>query len=225
VHVDATDIYRAQTAEAQPTAMLRQSLVFLALDFVTGRVDDRHELRAWLAKQGVTDQDLGWFHDYRIDPDVIGMNLYPLFTNKIVKRTAAGFRITMPYGEASIIDELSAMYWNRYRKPLFVSEAASKDAKRMAWMRDSFEAVRRVRSSGIPLVGYTWWPLFALIAWAYREKDLPFERYVLQLGLYDLRMEENNRLARIATPLVDAYREAVEKGAGSVGLLHRESGG
>ena len=42
-------------------------------------------------------------------------------------------------------------------------------------MRDSFEAVKDLRSEGIKMVGYTWWPLFALVGWAYREMNLPFE--------------------------------------------------
>lgn len=218
-HVDATDIYRPASPDAEPTARRRQEIVFLALDLVTGAVDDRHELHDWLYKHGFTEADREWFQTHRVQPDLVGLNLYPLFTNKVVKATSSGTRITMPYGEASLIDKLSTMYWDRYHVPLFISETASKDKRRMPWMNESFAAVERVRTSGIPLVGYTWWPLFALIAWAYREKNLPFQRYILQLGLYDLFMEEDKQLSRVETPLVGAYRQAVAGGYEAVGRL------
>ena len=84
-------------------------------------------------------------------------------------------------------------------------------------MRDSVEAVKRVRSSGIPLVGYTWWPLFALVTWAYRQGVNPPEYYLKQMGLWDLKDTERQRLERVATPLVNQYREIVARGVETFG--------
>jgi beta-glucosidase/6-phospho-beta-glucosidase/beta-galactosidase len=128
----------------------------------------------------------------------------------------------MPYASADIIDRLAAMYWNRYHRPIFVSETASEGslARRSAWLEESIHAVSRVRARGIPLVGYTWWPLFALITWGYREGEKPPDFYLKQMGLWDLKPTEHG-LERIETPLVDRYRELIAQGARACGPLGR----
>jgi beta-glucosidase len=221
-HVDATDVYRPESSDAEADATLRQQVVFLALDLVTGRVDSRHPLLFWLRKHGVDDNDLTWFQERAIELDVVGLNLYPMFTNKIVQRSGTRSRVKMRYGSATLIDELGRMYWERYRRPLFISETAAVGSRRGKWMQDSLEAVTRLRQEGIPMVGYTWWPLFALVAWAYRQKELPFDKYLLQLGLWDLSMEDDGRLSRVPTKLVDDYQAAVAEGCARVGRLRRQ---
>jgi hypothetical protein len=84
-------------------------------------------------------------------------------------------------------------------------------------MTDSIDAVRRLRERGIPLFGYTWWPLFALIGWSYRQGARDLERHLLQMGLYDLDPTPGAGLARLETPLVAAYRALVAGNARAVG--------
>ncbi len=136
-----------------------------------------------------------------------------------------GLRTRMRYASADIVDRLAALYWDRYRRPLFVSETASAGSlrRRRAWLDDSVAAVRRVRGRGIPLVGYTWWPLFALVSWGYREGRRPPGDYLLQMGLFDLRPEGGDDLHRVATPLVERYRELVSGGASAVGELETDA--
>ena len=126
----------------------------------------------------------------------------------------------MPYAPATIVEELAALYATRYDCPLFVSETASAGsvARRLAWLEDSVRAVARVRERGLPLVGYTWWPLFALVTWAYREGRRPPADYLVQMGLWDLR-DADGALERVATPLVERYRELVAGGSRAVGRL------
>lgn len=221
-HVDATDIYQPADLNAKTDADLRQSVVFLALDLVSGRVDAEHELYTWLLRHGVLEEDLAWFRANAVELDVIGLNLYPMFTNKIVTRTGSRTRTRMKYGSGQIIDRLGDMYWERYRRPMFISETAAIGARRQAWMADSFDATKRLRKRGIPMVGYTWWPLFALVGWAYRESDLPFDRYLLQLGLWDL-VHKDGKLVRTETDLVGSYRAAVAAGCERVGDLEGAS--
>ena len=219
-HVDATDLYEATQPELVPEAARRQEIVFLALDLISGRVRPGHALHAWMLATGATRADLEWFEAQAVDLDLIGINLYPLFSEKRLVRSSGGLRVRMPYAKADIVDRLAELYWNRYRRPILISETASEGslARRRAWLEDSITAVRRVRARGIPLIGYTWWPLFALITWGYREgRKLPHD-YLKQMGLWDLRPGERG-LERVHTPLVDCYRELVEAGAESVGPL------
>lgn len=209
VHVDATDLYSTAEAELQDEADLRQEIVFLALDLISGRINSSHPLYAWLLRHKFSEQEMIWFAEHAIELPLIGINLYPMFTQKKLVRTAArGMRIRMPYGEGKLVADIGRKYWERYRAPLFVSETASLGSvkKRKAWLDDSVSAVAQLRREGVPLVGYTWWPLFALVTWGYRQGLKPPASYLIQMGLWDL----DNNLERIATPLVQAYRTYCE---------------
>lgn len=220
-HVDATDLYAAATPELAVEAQRRQELVFLALDLVSGGVGPEHPLYRWLLANGAGVEELAWFREHAIALDLVGINLYPLFSEKQVLRDGGGrLRIRMPYASAAIVERLATLYWQRYRRPLFISETASEGAvaRRLTWLEDSVAATARVRAGGVPLVGYTWWPLFALVTWGYREGRKPPPAYLRQMGLWDLRPGAAG-LERVATPLVERYRELVGGGATAVGAL------
>ncbi|HXW10981.1 MAG TPA: family 1 glycosylhydrolase [Steroidobacteraceae bacterium] len=221
VHVDATDLYEAVSAELTHEAARRQEIVFLALDLVSGRVRPGHSLFDWLLENGASAADLDWFATRAVQPDLIGINLYPLFSEKRLVSSKRGLRVRMRYASANIVDRLADLYWSRYRRPLLISETASEGsvARRQAWLEQSVRATARVRGRGVPLVGYTWWPLFALVTWGYREGRKPAHDYLRQMGLWDLRADDEGRLARVPTVLVDRYRELVAGGAGAVGRL------
>jgi len=216
-HVDATDLYVSPLAEFEADAHHRQEIVFLALDLVSGRVRPGHSLWGWLQKHGATEAELQWFIDRAIELPLVGINLYPMFTYKTARRTArGGLRWAMNYADAEIVDQLGRLYWERYRAPVFISETASVGsvARRSVWLSESVAAVKRLRESGVPLVGYTWWPLFALVTWAYRQGSHPPEFYLKQMGLWNL----DQKLERVATPLVEQFR-ALTLQANSIGRL------
>ncbi len=216
-HVDATDLYHSLDPRTDAAAELRQNLVFLALDLVSGRVDDRHPLRGWLLKHRA--EDLDWFLSEPVELDVVGVNLYPMFSDKVVLPTSTGTRVRLRYGSADLITRLGAMYYERYERPIWISETAAVGRRREAWLRDSLDAVKGLRAGGVPVFGYTWWPLFALVAWGYREKDLAFERYLVQMGLWNLQVAPDGDLRRIPTKLVQSYRQVSLAGCERVGLL------
>jgi beta-glucosidase len=220
VHVDATDLYESPDPALAVEVFHRQEIVFLALDLVSGRVRQGHSLYPWLIKNGVTEKDLAWFTENAIDLEIIGINLYPLFSRKVLVRSPH-LRIKMPYSDATIVERLARLYHDRYQVPIFVSETASLGSieRRADWLRDSVQSARRAREQGIPLVGYTWWPLFALITWAYRQGQKPPAYYVKQMGLWDLKADDQGNLHRVRTGLVDMYKELVVAGASPVGML------
>jgi len=77
VHVEAAGEWQPSTPDLAEEARLLNERTFLATDLVTGRVDDRHPLAAWLRANGVDDNDLAWFAARRVALDVIGVNYYP----------------------------------------------------------------------------------------------------------------------------------------------------
>ena len=224
VHVDATDLYEADDPSLALEVERRQEIVFLALDLISGRVGEQHLLYDWLLKHGATETDVGWFQEHAVELPVVGINLYPLFSRKVLVRSPRGLRIRMPYASAEIVEELGRLYYERYHCPILIAETASSGSvsRRAAWLRTSVDAVRKLREGGVPLVGYTWWPLFALVTWGYRQGRHPAAYYLKQMGLWDLDPDPEANLARVKTTLVDDYKQLVRGGAKAVGSLPTE---
>ncbi|MDB6122421.1 MAG: glycosyl hydrolase family protein [Pedosphaera sp.] len=227
VHVDATDLYETAEPALEDEVRRRQEIVFLALDLISGRIVPGHPLYEWLLKQGVRDESLVWFKEHAIDLPLIGINLYPMYSRKILYSSPQGVRIRMPYSSGEIVERLGELYWQRYQSPLFISETASMGSikRRRAWLDSSVESVKRTRSRGIPMVGYTWWPMLGIVTWAYRQGSHPAAYYIKQMGLWDLDPDPAANLRRIHTPLVDTYRELVAGGCEMVGNLELEKEG
>jgi hypothetical protein len=101
----------------------------------------------------------------------------------------------------------------RYTKPIFWTETSVPGTveDRLRWLKDPLELVQRLRSGGLPLVGYTWWPLFSLLDWAYREGVRPPEAYLWHMGMYDLEPDGRGTFLRTETPVVGAFRTATER--------------
>lgn len=225
-HVDATDLFEAAIPDLSKEADLRQSLVFLALDLVTGRVGETHPLRRFLRAHGIDDRAIDSFADRPVKPTIIGLNLYPMYTAKRLVRDGRGrLRVRMHYAEAALVERLARLYHARYGVPLAISETATVGsvARRLAWLEGSVEACRRLRAEGVPITGYTWWPLFSLVAWAYRQGRRPVTAHLLDMGLYDLaRKAGDGYLERRPTPVADRFRALAQAGTDPVGVLaHR----
>ena len=217
-HVDATDLYESDDPALQDEVQRRQHIVYLALDLVAGRVTDGHPLRHWLTTQDADSARLDALARQGAILEVIGLNLYPLFSRKRLTRDRSGrLRIRMPYTEAGLIDRIARGYFDRYGMPMMVSEAATSGsvARRSRWLETSVASLARLRGEGVPVVGYTWWPMFALVTWAWRQGNRSVDQHLLQLGLWDL----DETLERIRTPVVDAYRSLIAAGSQRVGCL------
>jgi hypothetical protein len=224
VHVEATDVYSSPDPALAEEVAFRRRLVFLGLDLTTGRVDRRHPLHTWLLRQGAPVAELEWLREHRVaEPALIGINLYPQFSNKVIGRGSGTLRIRQPYGTGMLVEEIARTYWRRFRRPLMISETASNGSpeRRQRWLDDSVAAVRRLRRAGIPLVGYTWWPMFALVTWAYRQGDRAAEAYLVQMGLWDLAAA-GGALRRVPTRLVPSYAALAHGGTAAVGDLEPE---
>lgn len=217
-HVDATDLYETDDPALQDEVEKRQDIVYLALDLVSGRVAEGHPLRQWLHAHGASGPQLDAFAEHSVALEAIGLNLYPLFSRKRLLRDRAGrLRIRMPYSEVGLIEAIARGYFHRYGVPMMVSEAATSGpvARRLRWLEQSVASLAKSRSEGIPLVGYTWWPMFALVTWAWRQGERDVASHLLQMGLWDL----DDKLERIRTPVVNAYHALVESGSEKLGRL------
>ncbi len=217
-HVDATDLYESDEAALAEEVKFRRNIVYLALDLASGRIGGNHPLHGWLVAALGGSSAFDGFQARAIEPDVIGLNLYPLFTRKVLKRDKAGrFRIRMPYTETGLIQGVARGYHERFGRPMMISEVATSGsaARRLHWLETSIAAVKETRAQGIPLTGYTWWPMFALVTWAWRQGRRPVKDHLLQMGLWDLDADLN----RVPTAVAERYRELASGGAATAGRL------
>jgi beta-glucosidase/6-phospho-beta-glucosidase/beta-galactosidase len=194
---------------------------FLSLDLTMGRVDDRHTLYPWLRDNGVGDETLRWFQDNAVTFDVVGGNHYPWCYREMVRRpdgTATARPGPDPVHGATLGGALSALH-ERAQGPVMVTETSAKGtvAARGAWLDETLDAVRQLRAAGVPVVGYTWFPLFTMIEWEYRPAATPLADHLLHLGLYDAAFDADGVLRRYPTPLVERFREQRARGMPEVG--------
>jgi beta-glucosidase len=207
VHVEATQRFAVPDGPPSEEVEFLRGRVFLVEDLLTGRVDDDHELAGFLRANGFRDDDLAWCSENTAHPDVMGVNYYPHLTT--VEVTAGG-RATWQRvdGGTHGLEEMMRSFAERYGAPVFLTETSQSGpvADRLAWLDASIESLFRLRDDGLDVVGYTWWPLFDLVDWNYREGIEPPEHYLVQMGMYDLRRDDVGRFERAHTPVVDRFR-------------------
>ena len=174
----------------------------------------------WLLKNGIKEEDLDWFTHDPEPPDVVGFNMYPIFSHKEIQQGQDKLRFKVRYGTRTLVEDIGRMYWERYGIPLMLSETATSGSpqKRIDWLHESMAGVRSLRSSGVPVLGYTWWPLFALVSWPYRQGLKDISHYIVQMGLWDLDSDLN----RVETPAAEEFRRVVSEGAACAGTLDKE---
>lgn len=222
VHVDATDLYLTQEEECREETALRQNLVFGALDLVQGLVDTDHALTGWFLRHRIAAETLDWFRQNRVRPDIVGYNMYPMFSEKWVGRlSSGGIRVKIRPCGGDTFARLTRMYAERYGLPVMCTETASNGApwKRCRWITESIAQIRSLRSDGVPVVGYTYWPLFSLVTWPYLRGKLPLARYILHLGLWNLTpdAEQPEMLRREETSAAAFYRQDIAGGINPLG--------
>lgn len=136
VHVDATDLYRTDDPGLREETDLRQEVVFCALDLVQGKVEEGSVLDTWLRRHKVDAAALEWFRHNSVRPDLIGYNMYPMFSRKEVLQTSRGLTVRNRRCGGETFAELTRMYARRYGLPVICTETASDGlpAARAGWM-------------------------------------------------------------------------------------------
>jgi hypothetical protein len=98
------------------------------------------------------------------------------------------------------------------------TSAVGSDEVRQRWLKSSTSMIKDLRSEGVPVIGYTWFPLFTMIDWRYRFSQEPKENFYLELGLYRLNRELQGK-RWIETPLVEQMKNYIRDPATSIGDL------
>lgn len=215
VHVEAVVSFAGEVEAHAETIDFLERRALLVEDLLAGQVDDDHPLTPYLLEHGFDDRDLAWFTENTALPDVMGVNYYPLLSTA---ELVAGepmpvhgpmFPRPKPARALEDLEDSVRLFWERYRRPIFITETSmigSAEA-RVKWLDESLDLLLRLREEGVGVAGYTWWPLFHLADWSYRDSTGAVEEYLVPMGLYDLVPNEVGVLERVSTPVVERFRE------------------
>jgi beta-glucosidase len=221
VHVEATGLTRTVREDLASLASEEEHRGFLCYDLISGRLTHDHVLFSWLVRNGASPDSLDELQKNKISLDVLGLNFYPQWSTKqlyIDRRGRIAFREVEPEGEG--FGELICKYHDRYQVPVMITEtsAVGSDEIRSKWLESSVSVIKNLRGEGVPVIGYTWFPLLTMIDWRYRFSDEALENFYLELGLYDINRDSNG--ARwIESPLARKMKNYIQHSKTAVGDL------
>ncbi len=220
VQVEATGLSRAIQQDLEVLAIEDQRRGYLFYDLITGSVTHEHPLYGWLLRHGASPHLLEEINRQRMPIEVLGMNFYPQWSTQQIYIDSKGrlaYRAIEHDGAgfSALIED----YYNRYKTPIMITETSAfgADDVRSRWLAASIQAVKQLRENGVPVVGYTWFPLFTMVDWRYRLGRRPLEYYYIDLGLYKLNGNENRWRA---TNLVEQLRGYIENPLEAIGNFH-----
>lgn len=211
VQVEAVRSHWSDPTAGQPPIAYIDAHQFLAFDLVTGRVDEGYPLLSYLYAHGVTPAELAWLRANRVHIDILGANFYPWSYGEVVRNRTGRFRWRYRQVPGAALAEVLRTAHARYGLPIMVTETSVRGnlARRARWLDETVHSVAQLRQVGIPIIGYTWFPLFSMIDWLYRTGRRPLNHYLLHLGLYDSAFAADGTLVRQATPLVARYAQHI----------------
>jgi beta-glucosidase len=191
-HVEAAGLTRTVREDLSSLANEEEHRGYLCFDMISGLIRHDHLLFSWLVRNGTHPEHIADLEKHKITLDVIGLNFYPQWSTKqlyIDSRGRLGFRETEQEGEG--FGELIRKYHERFRVPVMITEtsAVGSDEIREKWLESSVSTIKGLREQGIPVIGYTWFPLFTMVDWRYRFSTEPIENFYLELGLYHLNRQ------------------------------------
>jgi beta-glucosidase len=213
VAVEAMNWSHPATPQAQQAATRYDQLNFLCWDLVSGRVDATHPLYEWLLTTGITEKRLEGLRELPTVHEILGVNFYPWSARDIVIDEAGKVQTRGVPRDGRLLADVLRRCYTHAQQPLFVTETSAREdiSGRAAWMDETIAAVEMVRAEGIPVIGYTWFPLITMIDWQYRLTEHPIEDYLMHLGLWDAHFNERGVLVRQETPLVEKYRSYIRR--------------
>jgi len=223
VHVEATGLSRAEVPELESFVLDYEQEHYLSLDLLTGQVDTNHPRFSWLLRHGASRHDLADIARHPARWDVLGLNFYPQWgTREFYLSQKGKLRYRLVEKEGSGFTSMIAAYHDRYGGPIMITETSAFRSQRARanWLDASLAAVKSLRHQGVPILGYTWFPLFTMIDWRYRLGKRPLEAYRIELGLYRLAEPEAPSRWR-ATPLAEKFRAYVQNPEKAIGTLRK----
>jgi beta-glucosidase/6-phospho-beta-glucosidase/beta-galactosidase len=196
--------FHADSPEVIGAAETLNEMRFLALDLVYGhRVHSG--MYEFLRDNGVSREEYRYFMETRLGRHcVLGTDYYPSNERRVATdgtRSAAG--------ETLGFDDIVVQYYQRYHLPVMHTETSTPQStnsdEAVQWLWKQWANALRVRNNGVPLVGFTWFPLVDQVDWSESGPSVRgagiADGQVNPVGLYDLD--------RKVRPVGEAYRQLI----------------
>ena len=198
IQSESSEYFHAENPAAIKPAEIMNTQRYLSLDLNYGkRVNS--EMYEFLADNGMTRDEYHFFLDHDVRHHCIMGNDYYV-TNE--HRVAANGS-THPSGEVFGYCEITRQYYERYHLPVMHTETniwqGPKGDEAVYWLWKEWANVLRLRNSGVPVLGFTWYSLTDQVDWdiALREDKGTLN----PVGLFDLD--------RKIRPVGEAYRQII----------------
>jgi beta-glucosidase/6-phospho-beta-glucosidase/beta-galactosidase len=197
VQSESAEFIHQATATPSPEVTLSNKQRYISLDLLYAHQPDA-EVLLYLMDNGLTRQEYDWF--MKGEPpgyQVMGNDYYGR-NEKILKPDGSTCQAEDVMGWYQITKE----YYERYKKPVMHTETNVFEADEApTWLWKQWINVLRMRSDGVPVLGFTWYSLIDQIDW---DIGLAKKRNkVNACGLFDLK--------RKPRPVAAAYRTLLEE--------------
>src|SRR3954463_3497997 len=183
VQSESSEYFHAEDPKAIGPAELLNARRFLSLDLNYGhRVNS--DMYRFLMDNGMSEDEYDFFMNNHLKNHCIMGNDYYDTNEHLVADNGS----TSASGEIFGYNEITRQYYERYRLPVMHTETNQREGsggnEAVRWLWKEWANVLRVRNSGVPIVGFTWYSLTDQVDWdtALREDN----GHVNPLGLYDL---------------------------------------
>lgn len=172
VQSESSEYFHAESPRAIKPAEIMNAKRFLTLDLNYGRRVDS-TMYEFLMDNGMTREEYHFFQHTNLKHHCIMGNDYYI-TNE--------HRVTMdgtvlPSGEVFGYDEITRQYYDRYLLPVMHTETNLNEGpmgnESVFWLWKEWANVLRLRNTGIPIVGFTWYSITDQVDWdsALRENN------------------------------------------------------
>ena len=186
IQSESSEYFHAENPAAIKPAEIENSRRFLSLDLNYGhRVDS--EMYEYLTDNGMTRAEYHFFLGNSLHHHcILGTDYY--WTNEHRVSADGSSRAS---GEIFGYSEITRQYYDRYRLPVMhtetnIAEGPNGD-EAVNWLWKEWANVLRVRNSGVPTVGFTWYSLTDQMDWDVGLREI--NNRVHPVGLYDLNRE------------------------------------
>jgi beta-glucosidase/6-phospho-beta-glucosidase/beta-galactosidase len=184
IQSESSEYFHADNPAAIKPAEIMNARRFLSLDLNYGRRVDS-EMYEFLMDSGMTRHEYHFFlsRSSLRHHCIMGNDYY--LTNEHRVQADGNTRAA---GDVFGYDEITRQYYDRYRLPVMHTETNLMEGpngdEAVNWLWKQWANVLRVRNTGVPIVGFTWYSLTDQMDWdvGLREEN----NRVTPVGLYDL---------------------------------------
>jgi dTDP-4-dehydrorhamnose reductase len=175
---------------------------WLTFDLLSGRLNRGKRMWQYFRSAGIKVDELKWFLDNPLPPDILGLNHYVTSQRFLDHRlgrypvSCHGGNGQQAYADVEAVRACPAGMlgpkglikeaWNRYKLPLAITEAhlACTREEQLRWFTEIWKAAQSVRDEGVDVRAVTAWAAFGSFDW---NSLLTRDEGWYESGIFDLR--------------------------------------